>query len=62
MKLRVILLKSWTNEFGRTYPVGTIIQGTTALLMNLIGEQIGELYAGEYPPKEKRKINLKQLK
>jgi hypothetical protein len=62
MTPRVELKKSWTNEFGRVYPVGTVLQMTPNKASELIRKKIAEKYSGEYPPKGKRKINLSQLK
>lgn len=62
MTLRVRLLKSWQHPYrSRPYPVGTIIQPDLNLAGALLADKIGEIYEGDYPPKEKMNFNLKQL-
>ena len=61
MQPRIKLLKSWTNEFGREYKAGTILQLIPTKASDLIRAKIGEKYDGDYPPKEKVKVDLKQL-
>ena len=60
--IRVRLLKSWKHPYGKNHTVGTILQCAPYLAMELLADNIGELYDGDYPPKEKVKIDLKQLK
>lgn len=60
--VRVQLKKSWTNEFNRSYGIGTVLQLIPSVAKELIENEIGVEYKGEYPPKEKVKIDLKQLK
>lgn len=61
--IRIILLKSWQHPYrNKPYAVGTILQCAPYLAMELLADNIGELYEGDYPPKEKVKIDLKQLK
>ncbi len=59
--MRVRLLKSWANVRGRVYPVGTILQVTSYLASELLADKTAENYSGDYPPKSKMKMNLKQL-
>lgn len=58
MSYRVILKKKWTNNLGRTYPIGSIIQGDKELATKLIESKTGEAYDGDYPPREKVKTDL----
>jgi hypothetical protein len=60
MAYRVRLIKKWVNTFGRSYPVGTVIQSDSQLANELIRLKYGVKYDGEYPP-QKEKINLEQL-
>lgn len=60
MAYRVRLTKKWVNAFGRTYPIGTVIQSDAQLASELIRLKFGVKYDGDYPPK-KQKINLEQL-
>ena len=57
--MRVELKKSWSNWF-RKYPVGTILQVDRKLFNELINSGHVE-YKGDYPPKEKKKIELFNL-
>ncbi len=59
---RIILKKSWKMNERRTYAVGTILQVDNELRDKLLKSKKGELYEGEYPPKDKQKINLTELK
>lgn len=47
--------------FGRSYPVGTVLQTDADLGSELIRLKYGVKYEGKYPPIEKIKINLEQL-
>lgn len=58
---RIRLTKSWKMNERRTYPVGTILQVDNELRDKLLKSKKGELYEGEYPPRDKQKIELKQL-
>lgn len=60
MAYRVRLIKKWVNTFGKSYPVGTVIQSDAELASDLIRLKYGVKYDGQYPPK-KEKINLEQL-
>lgn len=60
MAYRVRLKKKWVNMFGRSYPVGTVLQTDAFLGSELIRLKYGEKYDGDYPP-TKQKINLEQL-
>lgn len=63
MPIRIKLLKSWKHPYrNKPYAVGTILQCGSVLASDLLADKIGEIYNGEYPPKEKSKIELKQLK
>jgi len=60
--IRVRLKKSWSHPYkNKPYSVGTILQCDTSLAGELMAENIGQLYEGEYPPKEKFKIDLSTL-
>jgi hypothetical protein len=61
MAYRVRLKKKWVNMFGRSYPVGTVLQTDAYLGSELIRLKYGDKYDGDYPPSEKKKINLEQL-
>jgi hypothetical protein len=56
--IKVILNKSWTNKFGKKYPIGTIIPCDKDLSARLINEGYGEKYEGKYPPKAKVKTDF----
>lgn len=56
--MRVFLLKSWTNSIGTKYPVGRILHVTNRLANELLRDNIGIEYTGQYPPKKKTKINF----
>lgn len=60
MAYRVRLTKKWVNAFGKSYPVGTVLQTDSTLGSNLIRLKYGVKYDGDYPP-QKQKIDLKQL-
>ena len=60
--IRIILLKSWQHPYkSKPYAVGSILQCAPYLAMELLADKIGKLYEGEYPPKEKLKMDLSQL-
>tara|TARA_R110000868_G_scaffold96848_3_gene266356 strand:+ start:2381 stop:2575 length:195 start_codon:yes stop_codon:yes gene_type:complete len=60
--IRVMLLKSWKHPYkAKPYAVGSILQCAPYLAMELLADKIGKLYDGEYPPKEKVKIELSTL-
>ena len=61
MAFRVKLKKKWKNEFGKEYPVNTILQLIPGKAIELIDGGIAEKYDGEYPPKQKVKMSLSQL-
>lgn len=61
MAYRIKLMKKWVNMFGRSYPVGTVLQTDADLGSELIRLKYGVKYEGQYPPTEKIKINLEQL-
>jgi hypothetical protein len=61
MAYRVQLKKKWINTFGKSYPIGTILQTDAELGSELIRLKFADKYDGEYPPKDKTKINLEQL-
>jgi hypothetical protein len=54
----VILKKSWTNKFNRTYPIGTILKVDNMLGSDLIKSKVAEKYSEEYPPKGKTKTEF----
>jgi hypothetical protein len=62
MQPRVILLKSWTTEFGKKHPIGTVLQMIPTAASELIMDGIAKKYEGEYPPKNKIKVDLKTIK
>jgi len=63
MKNRIILKKSWQHPYrNEPYPVGTILQPDNPLREYLIGNKIAKEYKGDYPPKQKVKIELEHLK
>lgn len=61
MAYRVLLKKKWVNAFGKSYPMGTILQTNSQLGNELVRLKFGDKYDGDYPPKEKVKMNLKTL-
>lgn len=63
MAVRVVLKKRWSPLYSTTreYRVGTILQVTPELGSELIRKRIADKYIGDYPPKEKIKVNLEQL-
>lgn len=60
MAYRVRLTKKWVNAFGKSYPVGTVLQTNGELGSELIRLKYGVVYEDKYPP-EKQKIKLEQL-
>lgn len=54
----VILKRSWTNRFKKTYPMGRILSVDNTLGSELIKEGVAEKYKGEYPPKSKTKTEF----
>lgn len=54
--------RSWVNTLGRKYYVGNVLQFDNATGTDLISKGIARKYSGDYPPTEKIKVNLKQLK
>lgn len=61
MAYRVLLKRKWVNTFGKSYPIGTILQTNSQLGSELIRLKFGDKYDGDYPPKEKVKMNLNNL-
>ena len=55
---RIQLVKSWTNVFGRKYPVGQILQGTKEFVNELISSGTAKEYKGVYPPRTKVKSDF----
>ena len=61
--IRIILNKSWRHpKLNKLYTVATVLQCDAILASELLADKIGVLYTGEYPPKGKIKMDLKQLK
>lgn len=61
--MRLKLIKSWKHPYKvKAYSVGTILQVDKELEKLLLEHKVAVKYSGEYPPKKKEKINLKQLK
>lgn len=56
--MKLILLKSWRNKFGKVYPVGQILQCDKELSRELITGKVAEQYSGKYPPEGKVKTNF----
>ncbi len=61
MAVKILLKKKWTNSQGKEYAVGTILQVIPSLGSQLIADKFGDFYEGDYPPKDKLKIELSQL-
>ena len=65
MAVRVVLKKKWKplyrGDDKPSYRIGTILQVTPELGSELIRTKVADKYIGDYPPKEKVKINLEQL-
>lgn len=60
---RIILNRSWKHPYKtKPYPVGTILQVDDELGTELIMNKSAEEYTGPYPPKEKKKMALGELK
>lgn len=60
---RAKLLKSYKHpNKSKAWAVGTVVQGTSRWISELIHDGYAVKYDGEYPPKEKLKINLSNLK
>lgn len=55
---RIILEKSWENHLGKVYPIGTILQVDNNLANDLLSSEIGKIYDGKYPPREKTKTEF----
>ena len=61
--IRLRLLKSYHHKYKvKPWPVGQIIQVDNILAHELLSDKIAEIYEGEYPPKNKLKMNLNKLK
>lgn len=61
--IRILLIKSWQHpNRDKPYPVGTILQCAPYLAGELLADKFGIVYTGEYPPKEKVKIDLSTIK
>jgi len=59
MAVRARLLKKYQHENkDKSWAIGTIIQGTTQFISELIHKGIAEKYSGEYPPKNKMKTDF----
>lgn len=57
--IKVILKKSWKHPYKlRALPIGKIVACSNELAMELLADDIAELYTGTYPPKEKVKTNF----
>jgi hypothetical protein len=59
---KIILKRSWTNKFGRKYPINQILTVDGDLGSSLIKEGVAEKYEGEYPPRSKKKMDLSNIK
>lgn len=59
--MRVRLLKSHKTPHA-TYAVGTILNYSRGVGERMIANDEAERYKGPYPPKEKMRLNLKDLK
>lgn len=55
MIYRVTLTKSWTNKFGRVYPIGQIITATKELCQELVSSGNAITYGGPIPPVEQKR-------
>lgn len=56
-KMRVRLLRSWTNEQGKKYPIGQYLDLWPSLGRTLIADRFAVEDNAKYPPK-KVKINF----
>ena len=61
MAYRVKLKRKWKNVFGKEYPVNTILTLLPQKAKELVDGGIAVQYDGNYPPKQKTKMNLSQL-
>lgn len=52
--MRVRLRRSWTNEQGRKYPIGTVLQVFPTLGKELVNNGTAVDYNGEYPPRKEK--------
>ena len=60
--MRVRLLKSYHFKLKRKpWPRGSVIQITNEFASELFAEGIAEPYYGEYPPKEKMKMEVMKI-
>jgi len=58
--IRIRLLKQYKHiHKAKPWPIGQILQLSPYLASELIGDGIGELYTGEYPPKPGRENKMK---
>ena len=58
MAHKVTLLKSWTNNSGRKYPIGQVILCTKELKQELLYGGYAKEFEGTYPPKKKVKTDF----
>lgn len=58
MTIAVELIRSWTNEYGRKYPIGQRIKGDRKLTDRLIAEGYAKRYNGDPFSKHKVKTNF----
>lgn len=59
---KVIFIRSYKTKRGKVYPVNHIQTVDEFHGSKLISEGYAVKYEGEYPPKQKFKMDLKQLK
>lgn len=56
---KIILVRSWKHPYKlRPYPIGTILLCDNELASELLTEEFGEIYTGQYPPADKTKTDF----
>jgi hypothetical protein len=56
--MRVRLRRSWTNEQGRKYPIGTVLNVFNSFGKQMIQDGIAYPYDGDYPRVKKEKTEF----
>lgn len=56
--IRIELKRRWINDFGKEYPIGTVLPMSGSLADRLISSGVAKKYSGKYPPKKKVKTEF----
>lgn len=55
---RVELKRSWINDFGKVYAIGSVLSLSDSLADKLISAETAKIYKGKYPPTKKVKTEF----